>query len=45
MKLVRPMKVCLNETCSQVYMNLSDAFPIHCGVKQMLYCCYFSTLL
>jgi hypothetical protein len=36
MELVRLIKMCLNETCSKVYIgkNLSDAFPIQNGLKQ-----------
>jgi hypothetical protein len=36
MKLVRLIKMCLNETCSKVRMgkNLSDNFPIHNDIKQ-----------
>jgi len=35
MKLVRLIKMCLNETCSKVHIgkNLSDAFPIQNGLK------------
>jgi hypothetical protein len=35
-KLVRLIKVCLNETCSKVHVGklLSDKFPIHSGLKQ-----------
>ncbi|KAJ4443809.1 hypothetical protein ANN_05590 [Periplaneta americana] len=35
-KLVRLIKMCLSETCSRVRIGqfLSDAFPIHCGIKQ-----------
>ncbi|KAJ4433909.1 hypothetical protein ANN_16222 [Periplaneta americana] len=35
-KLVRLIKMCLNETYSRVRIGqcLSDAFPIHCGLKQ-----------
>jgi len=35
-KLVRPIKMCLNETYSEVHIgkNLSDAFPIQHGQKQ-----------
>ncbi|KAJ4447112.1 hypothetical protein ANN_09112 [Periplaneta americana] len=35
-KLVRLIKMCLNETYSRVSIGqiLSDAFPIHCGLKQ-----------
>ncbi|KAJ4442113.1 hypothetical protein ANN_11979 [Periplaneta americana] len=35
-KLVRLIKMCLNETHSKVCIDqfLSDAFPIHCGLKQ-----------
>jgi hypothetical protein len=36
MKLVRLIKMCLNETNSrgQVGMNLSDMFPVRNGLKQ-----------
>ena len=36
MKLVRLIKMCLNETCSrvQVSRNLSDMFPVRNGLKQ-----------
>ena len=36
MKLVRPTKRCLNETCSQVQVgkNLSDMLPVRNGLKQ-----------
>jgi hypothetical protein len=36
MKLVRLIKICLNETSSKVHTgkNLSDAFPIQNGLKQ-----------
>jgi hypothetical protein len=37
MKLVRLIKMCLNETCSKVRLigkYLSDTFPIHNGLKQ-----------
>ena len=36
-KLVRLIKMCLNETYSRVRVGrfLSDAFPIHCGLKQV----------
>ena len=36
MKLVRPIKMCLNETCSKVPVgnHLSDMFPIKNGLKQ-----------
>jgi hypothetical protein len=35
-KLVRLIKMCLNETCSKVYVGnlLSDKFPIHNDLKQ-----------
>ncbi|KAJ4444098.1 hypothetical protein ANN_05887 [Periplaneta americana] len=35
-KLVRLIKICLSETYSRVRIGqiLSDAFPIHCGLKQ-----------
>ena len=35
-KLVRLIKMCLSETYSRVRIGrfLSDAFPIHCGLKQ-----------
>ena len=35
-KLVRLIKICLSETYSRVRVGrfLSDAFPIHCGLKQ-----------
>jgi len=35
-KLVRLTKLCLNETCSRVWVskNLSDVFPIRSGLKQ-----------
>ncbi|KAJ4435470.1 hypothetical protein ANN_18086 [Periplaneta americana] len=35
-KLVRLIKMCLSETYSRVHIAqfLSDAFPIHCGLKQ-----------
>ena len=35
-KLVRLIKMCLSETYSTVRVGrfLSDAFPIHCGLKQ-----------
>ncbi|KAJ4450850.1 hypothetical protein ANN_02281 [Periplaneta americana] len=35
-KLVRLIKMCLSETYSRVRLgqSLSDAFPIHCGLKQ-----------
>ncbi|KAJ4440775.1 hypothetical protein ANN_10621 [Periplaneta americana] len=35
-KLVRLIKMCLSETYSRVHIGqfLSDAFPIHCGLKQ-----------
>ena len=34
---VRLIKMCLSETCSRVRVGryLSDAFPIHCGLKQV----------
>ena len=34
--LVRLIKICLSETYSRVRVGrfLSDAFPIHCGLKQ-----------
>ena len=36
MKLVRLIKMCLNETCSRVQVgkHLSDMFPIRNGLKQ-----------
>ena len=36
MKLVRLIKMCLNETCSRVRVdkNLSDVFPVRNGLKQ-----------
>jgi hypothetical protein len=36
MKLVRLIKMCLNETCSKVRIDklLSDSFPIQNGLKQ-----------
>jgi hypothetical protein len=36
MKLVRLIKMCLNETCSKVHIgkHLSDSFPIQNGLKQ-----------
>jgi len=36
LKLVRLIKMCLNETCSRVRVgkNLSDMFPIKNGLKQ-----------
>jgi len=36
MKLVRLINMCLNETCSRVWVgkNLSDMFPIRNGLKQ-----------
>jgi hypothetical protein len=36
MKLVRLIKMCLNETYNKVHIgkNLPDAFPIHNGLKQ-----------
>jgi len=36
MKLVRQIKMCLNETCSRVWVgkNLPDMFPIRNGLKQ-----------
>jgi hypothetical protein len=36
MKLVRLIKMCLNETCNKVHIgeHLSDAFPIRNGLKQ-----------
>jgi len=36
MKLVRLIKMCLNETCSGVWVckHLSDIFPIRNGLKQ-----------
>jgi hypothetical protein len=36
MKLVRPIKMCLHETCSKVHIGkqLSDSFPIQNGLKQ-----------
>ena len=36
-KLVRLINMCLSETCSRVRVGrfLADAFPIHCGVKQV----------
>ena len=35
-KLVRFIKMCLNETYSRVRVDqfLSDAYPVHCGFKQ-----------
>ena len=35
-KIVRLIKMCLSETYSRVCVGrfLSDAFPIHCGLKQ-----------
>ena len=35
-KLVRLIKMCLSETYSRVRVGrfLSDAFPIHCGLKE-----------
>jgi hypothetical protein len=48
MKLVRLIKMCLNETHSKVCIgrHLSDMFPIQNGLnKEMIYCHYFSTLL
>jgi len=47
MKLVRLMKMCLNETYSRVCIgkHLSDIFPSKNDLKQeMLYYLYFSTL-
>jgi hypothetical protein len=36
MKLVRLIETCANETCNDVLIgkNLSDAFPLHNGLKQ-----------
>jgi hypothetical protein len=36
MKLVRQIKICLNETCSKFHIdkNLSDVFPIWNSLKQ-----------
>jgi len=36
MKLVRLIKMCLNETCIKVHIseNLSDAFPVQNSLKQ-----------
>jgi hypothetical protein len=36
MKLVRPVKMCLNETYSRVWVgqHLSDTFPLKNGFKQ-----------
>jgi hypothetical protein len=36
MKLVRLIKMCLNETCSKVRIgkHLSDSFPVQNGLKQ-----------
>jgi len=36
MKLVRLIKMCLNETCSRIRVgkHLSDTFPIRNGLKQ-----------
>ncbi|KAJ4432049.1 hypothetical protein ANN_20663 [Periplaneta americana] len=36
MKLIRLIKMCLSETYSRVHIGqfLSEAFPIHCGLKQ-----------
>jgi len=36
MKLLRLIKMCLNETCSRVQVgkHLSDVFPIRNGLKQ-----------
>ena len=47
MKLVRLIKMCLNETYSRVCVGkqMSGIFPSKNGLKQeMLYCLYFSTL-
>jgi hypothetical protein len=37
MKLVRPIKMCLNVTYCKVYVGklLSEMFPIHNGLKQV----------
>jgi hypothetical protein len=47
MKLDRSIKMCLNETYSEVLIgkHLSDSFPIQNGLKEMLYHHCFSTLL
>jgi hypothetical protein len=48
MKLVRLIKMCLNETYNKVHISkhLSDKFPVQNGLKQeMLYRHYFVTLL
>jgi hypothetical protein len=44
MKLIMLMKLCLNETCSDVCLvkNLSDAFPIY-NCLEMLYYHFFSS--
>jgi hypothetical protein len=36
MKLVRPVEMYLNKTCSKLHVdkNVSDAFPIQYGLKQ-----------
>jgi hypothetical protein len=36
MKLTRLIKMCLNKTCSKVYISkhLSDMFPVQSGLKQ-----------
>jgi hypothetical protein len=47
-KLVRLVKLCLNESYSRVWIGerLSDTFPIRNGWnKEMIYCHCFSTLL
>jgi hypothetical protein len=45
-KLVRLIKMCLNETCSRVCVGkfLSETFPIQSGLNQGYHCC-FSILL
>jgi hypothetical protein len=47
MKLVRLIKMCLNETYSKVRIGkyLSDSFPIRNGLEEILYHHCFSTLL
>jgi hypothetical protein len=48
MKLVRLIKMCLNETYRKVRIGkiMYDVFPIHSGQnKEMFYCHCFSTLL
>jgi hypothetical protein len=48
MKLVRLMKMCLNETYNRILVgkHLSDMFPVRNGLKkEMLYHHCFSTLL